>query len=149
MSPFDIAGITGRILFWGVTILAAAIFARRIRQLASYMTLGGKEEKFGNFVFRFFSTLGIILGQWCQLKNVTARNRAGLGHVFMAWGFFTFSTFYFLFIILGGGFALSEKLENTSFFFHYAWVMDFLAVFVIIGAAWGIIRRFVVRPERL
>ncbi len=149
MSLFDIASVTGRIIFWGVTILAAGIFFRRIRQLVSYMLLGRKEESFRQMAFRAFSTLGIIIGQWCQLKNVTAKNRAGLGHVFMAWGFFAFSTFYFLFIILGGGFNLSEKLENTSFFFHYAWVMDILAVFVIIGAAWGIIRRFVVRPERL
>src|SRR3972149_9628888 len=114
MSPFDVAGITGRILFWVVPILAAAIFARKIRQLISYMTLGRQEEKFGNFVFRFFSTLGIVVGQWCQLKNLTLKNRAGLGHAFMAWGFFTFSTFYFLFIILGEGFGLSRILEHTG-----------------------------------
>ncbi len=149
MSPFDVASVTGRILFWGVTVLAAAIFARRIRQLISYMMLGRKEESLRQLVFRFFSTLGIIVGQWCQLKNVTAQNRAGLGHAFMAWGFFTFSTFYFLFIILGAGFGLSDKLEETTFFFRYAWVMDFLAVLVVFGAAWGIIRRFVVRPARL
>src|SRR3972149_5800675 len=149
MSPFDVAGITGRILFWAVTIIAAAIFFRRIRQLVSYMMLGGKEEKFGSFVFRFFSTMGIVVGQWCQLKNVTLKNRAGLGHAFMAWGFFTFSTFYFLFIILGEGFGLSKSLEETTFFFRYAWVMDFMAVLVVIGAAWGIIRRFVIRPTRL
>ncbi|MEK7354384.1 MAG: (Fe-S)-binding protein [Chloroflexota bacterium] len=142
-------GIPGYVVFWGVTILADGIFFRRILQLISYMLLGRKEESFGQLVSRAVSTVGIILGQWCQLKNLTAQNRAGLGHAFMAWGFFTFSFFYFLFIIIGAGFGLSERMENTRFFFSYAWVMDILAVFVITGAVWGIIRRFVVRPPRL
>ena len=105
MSPFDVASITGRILFWGVTILAAGLFFRRMRQLVKYMLLGRKEESFRQLVSRAISTFGIIIGQWCQLKNLTAKNRAGLGHAFMAWGFFAFVMFYFLFIILGGGFG--------------------------------------------
>ena len=66
----------------------------------------------------------------------------------MAWGFFVFVVFYLFFFILAEGFGLT-RLENTNFFFYFAWVMDFMAVFVIIGAGWGIIRRFIVRPDRL
>lgn len=146
---FDIASATGRLLFWVLTLLAAFLFGRRIRQLASYMLLGKKEEGFRQVVSRGFSTLGIVLSQWCQLKNLTSRDRAAIGHAFMAWGFFTFSSFYFLFIIIGEGFGLSHTLENTKFFFYYAWVMDFLAVLVSIGASWGLIRRFIIRPPRL
>jgi Fe-S oxidoreductase len=67
----------------------------------------------------------------------------------MAWGFFTFALFYFIFIIIGAGFGVSETLEHTSLFFYYAWVMDIAAVFVIIGASWGIIRRYIIKPPRL
>jgi len=142
-------GILGYILFWGVTFLAAVLFGLKIRKLISYMFLGQKEESFGQMGKRALVTLGNILGQWCQLKNVTSKDRAGIGHVFMAWGFFAFATFYFIFIILGAGFGLSEKLEHTKFFLGYAWIMDFLAIFVMTGAGWGIIRRFIVRPPRL
>lgn len=149
MSLFDVDGLTGRILFWGVTLVAGYFFVRRIRQLISYMLLGRKEESFSKVVSRAVSTLLIIVGQWCQFKNMTARDRAAIGHAFMAWGFFAFSMFYFIFIILGAGFGLSESLEGTKFFFYYAWVTDIMAVLVIIGAAWALIRRFVIRPPRL
>ncbi|MBI2849689.1 MAG: (Fe-S)-binding protein [Chloroflexi bacterium] len=142
-------GVLGYALFWGATLLAGGIFFRRIRQLVSYMLLGRKEESFRQVVSRAFSTLVIVLSQWCQLKNLTSRDRAAIGHAFMAWGFFTFSSFYFLFIIIGAGFGLSETLEDTKFFFYYAWVMDFLAVLVFTGASWGLIRRFIIRPARL
>lgn len=147
MSPDS--GYLFYVLFWGVTLIAGGIFFNRIRQLVSYMMLGRKEESFRQVVSRAFSTLGIVLSQWCQLKNLTSRDRAAIGHAFMAWGFFVFSFFYFLFIIIGEGFGLSARMETTKFFFYYVWVMDFLALLVFTGAGWGLIRRFVIRPPRL
>src|SRR3990172_9498578 len=151
MSPVSATylGISGYILFWGATLLAGFLFVRRICQLISYMLRGRKEESFRQLVSRAVSTLLIIVGQWCQFKNMTARDRAAIRHAFMAWGFFAFSLFYFIFIILGAGFGLSETLEATKFFFYYAWVTDIMAVLVIIGAAWALIRRFIIMPPRL
>ena len=83
------------------------------------------------------------------MKNLTRKDRAGAGHLFIAWGFFIFAAFYLLFIVIGAGFGVSGTLEDTSFFFYYAWLMDIAAVFVIFGAAWGIIRRYLVKPPRL
>ena len=142
-------GISGYLLFWGVSALAVGLFLRRIYRLGRYMFLGQKEGSFGQKARRALTTAVAVLGQWGQLKNLTHKDRASMGHVFMAWGFFTFVLFYFLFIIIGAGFGVSEMLEDTSFFFYYAWVMDIAAVFVIIGASWGIIRRYVVKPPRL
>ncbi len=142
-------GISGYVLFWGVSALAMGLFLRRIYQLVRYMFLGQKEEKPGQIVMRALRTIVPVLGQWCQLKNLTLKNRASIGHAFMAWGFFTFALFYFVFIIIGAGFGISETLEHTPFFFYYAWVMDIAAIFVIVGAAWGIIRRYIVKPPRL
>ena len=66
----------------------------------------------------------------------------------MAWGFFVFVVFYFFLFILAQGFGLAG-LEDTSFAFYLTRVMDFMAVFIVIGAGWGLIRRFIVRPARL
>ncbi|MFC2069307.1 (Fe-S)-binding protein [Chloroflexota bacterium] len=142
-------GISGYVLFWGITTLAAGLFLRRIYQLVRYMFLGQKEWGFRHIAKRTTDTIVIVITQWCQLKNLTFKDRAAIGHAFMFWGFATFALFYFIFIILGAGFGLSETLEHSNFFYYYAWVMDIMAVLVIVGAAWGIIRRYIVRPERL
>ncbi|UCC16056.1 MAG: (Fe-S)-binding protein, partial [Dehalococcoidales bacterium] len=110
---------------------------------------GRRTESYRQLLKRALYTGFAVFGQWCQLKNLTRKDRASIGHAFMAWGFFIFVVFYFFFIILGAGFGLSETLENTQFFFYYAWVMDIAAIFGIAGAGWGIIRRYVVRPPRL
>ena len=151
MSPVSITyfGISGYVIFWGIFALAIGLFSRRMYQLGRYMFLGKKEGSFGQMAHRALTTAVAVLGQWCQLKNLTLKDRASVGHVFMAWGFFTFILFYFVFIIIGAGFGVSKALEHTSFFFYYAWVMDIAAVFVIIGASWGIIRRYIVKPPRL
>ncbi len=151
MSPVSTSywGISGYVIFWVLFALAVGLFLRRMYQLWRYLSLGKGEEKFGHLVKRALSTAVSVLGQWCQLKNLTTKDRASLGHVFMAWGFFIYIPFYLLFIIIGGGFGLSETLEHTKFFFYYAWVMDIAAPFIMLGALWGIIRRYIVKPPRL
>ncbi|MFC2036009.1 (Fe-S)-binding protein [Chloroflexota bacterium] len=151
MSPVSETyfGISGYVLFWGLSFLAGGLFLRRMYWLGRYMLLGQKEESFREVVRRVLTTMIVVVGQWCQLKNLTYKDRASVGHLFMAWGFFSFVLFYFLFIIIGAGFGVSESLENTRFFFYYAWITDIMAVFIIVGASWGIIRRYVVRPSRL
>jgi Fe-S oxidoreductase len=141
--------IPGYALFWGVFAVALLLFAYRIRQLLQYMFLGQKETGYKSWGKWITTTFAYVFSQLCQLKNFQAKkDRAPLGHALMAWGFFVFVLFYFFFFILAEGFGFAG-LENTSFFYYFAWVMDFMAVFIIIGAGWGLIRRFIIRPARL
>ncbi len=151
MSPVSATywGISGYVIFWVLFALAVGLFLRRMYQLWRYLSLGRGEGGFGHMARRLLNTAVSVLGQWCQLKNLTTKDRASIGHVFMAWGFFIYIPFYLLFIIIGAGFGLSETMENTSLFFYYAWVMDIVAPFIILGALWGIIRRYIVKPSRL
>ena len=151
MSPVSLTywGISGYVIFWVLFALAVGLFLHRLYQLGRYLSLGKGEGRFGQLVRRLLNTAVLVLGQWCQLKNLTTKDRASIGHVFMAWGFFLYIPFYLLFIIIGAGLGLSETLEHTSLFFYYAWVMDIAAPFIILGALWGIIRRYIVRPPRL
>jgi len=151
MSPVSMSylGIPGYVIFWVLFALAVGLLLHRLYKLWRYISLGQTVGGFGHLVKRVLSTIVSVLGQWCQLKNLTAKNRASLGHAFMAWGFFIYIPFYLIFIIIGGGFGLSETLEHTSFFFYYAWVMDIAAPFIMLGALWAIIRRYIIRPPRL
>jgi len=135
-------------LFWGVFAVTLGIFAYRLRQLWQYMFLGQKETSKKSLIRQTWDTLVYVFSQLCQLKNFRIKDWAPLGHALMAWGFFASVIFYFFFIILTEGLGLAG-LEETQFYFYAAWVMDFFATFVFIGAAWGIIRRYIVRPDRL
>jgi Fe-S oxidoreductase len=140
--------LPGYVLFWGVFAVALGLFSYRIRQLLQYMFLGQKETKYKSWGKWITNTFAYVFSQLCQLKNFRSKDRAPLGHALMAWGFFVFVVFYFFFFILAQGFGLTG-LEDTGFNFYLAWVMDFMSVFIIIGAGWGLIRRFIVRPDRL
>ena len=136
------------ILFWGIFLLALGFFTFRLAQLLQYMMLGQKDIDSKRRT-SIGGTLLYIFSQFCQLKNYRIRrDNAPLGHALLVWGFFVSVLFYFFFIILSAGFHL-VGLEETAFFFYFTWVMDFMALFVFIGAAWAMIRRFIIRPDRL
>jgi len=136
------------VLFWGVFLITLGIFAYRLRQLWQYMLLGQKETGSKSLIRQTWDTMVYVLSQLCQLKNFRRKDWAPLGHALMVWGFFISIIFYFFFIILTEGLGLIG-LEETQFYFYSVWVMDFFAVFIFIGAFWAIIRRYVIRPDRL
>ncbi len=135
-------------LFWGVFLISLGLFGYRLKQLWQYMFLGQKETTSRNRLKELLDTLGYVFSQLCQLKNLRRKDWAPVGHALMVWGFFVSVVFYFFFIILTEGLGL-VGLEDTAFYFWAVWVMDFMAVFIFIGAVWGIIRRYIFRPDRL
>ena len=149
MNPVSGLGAAGFALFWGLTALASGIFFYRIFQLLRYLFLGRGEEKFGQIVKKTLAAIGHLIAQQCQFKNITRRDRGGVGHLFMVWGFLLFVIYYVLFIVIASGFGISEVMENSLFYAYYCWVMDIVAPFIVIGALWGIIRRYIVKPARL
>ncbi|MFC1911880.1 (Fe-S)-binding protein [Chloroflexota bacterium] len=149
MNPISSMGTAGYVLFWGVTALAAGIFGYRAYRLFRYLSLGRADEKFGQLVKRALTAIGHLFIQQCQFKNFTRRDKAGIGHMFMAWGFLLFVTYYVLFIVIASGFGISEAMEQNLFYGIYGWVIDIVAPFIMIGALWGIIRRYIIRPPRL
>jgi len=142
-------GIPAYVIFWVLTVIAVGLFARRAYFLFRLMSLGKPTGEFGSMPKRILIAVVNVFGQWAQFKNLSIKDRSSVGHAFLFFGFLIFAPFYLIFIIIGGGFGISEALENTSFFYYYAWVMDIVAPFVIIGALWGIIRRYIVKPARL
>jgi len=148
MNPIIGFNTIGYVLFWGLFAIALAVFALRVRTLRRYLYLGKSDEKFTHIVPRVLSALAYVVGQKCSLKNVSRNDKAGIGHVFIVWGFFLFVLYYLFFIVLSFGVGL-HALEHTSFFYYYVWFMDFAALFVFAGALWAIVRRYIVKPARL
>ena len=149
MNPVSELGVWGYVLFWGITALAAGIFFYRGMQLLRYLRLGREDESLSHIFGRTVRGIWDLIVQRCQYTNLTRTNRAGVGHMFMAWGFLTFVVYYVLFIVIASGFGISETMEGNAFYVIYAWIMDIVAPFIMLGAAWALIRRYIVRPSRI
>ena len=149
MNPVSDLGAAGFALFWGITALAAGIFLFRGYQLLRYISLGRSVEKFGQIAKRVLSGIGHAIVQECQFKNIARKDRAGIGHLFMVWGFLLFVTYYLLFIVIASGFGIFDVMEHSRFYAVYCWIMDIAAPFVAIGALWGIFRRYSIKTTRL
>jgi Fe-S oxidoreductase len=113
------------------------------------MRLGQGENRFNSLGRRFKSMLVEVLPQWCNLKSVTPKDLAGIGHSLMFWGFSLFFISYIIFIGLGGGFGLSQVLEGSTFEIVYFSILDIAGLSVIVAIVWAAIRRYIIRPERL
>ncbi|MDD5288600.1 MAG: (Fe-S)-binding protein [Dehalococcoidales bacterium] len=147
MDP--VSGVLGFVLFWGLTALAAGIFFVKSYQLLKLVSLGRGGEKLTVTVKKAIGAVGHFVAQECQFKNIRKKDRAGIGHLFMMWGFLFFVTYYVLFIVVASGFGISDTMEHNAFYAVYCWIMDIVAPFVFIGALWGILRRFFVKTTRL
>ncbi len=149
MNPVSEMGAWGYVLFWGLTALAVGIFFFRVIQLWRYLKLGRKDQTFTHIVARLFRAVVDVIAQRCQWTNLYKKNRAGIGHAFMAWGFLLFVVYYVMFIIIASGFGISDKMEPSKFYGIYCWVMDIAAPFIMLGALWAIVRRYIIRPSRI
>ena len=149
MNPVSDLGAAGFALFWGLTALAAGIFLMRGYQLLTLLSLGRESKRPAGILKRTLLAIGHLIVQECQFKNLRRKDRAPAGHLFMVWGFLLFVTYYFFFIIIASGFGISEVMEHNAVYAVYCWVMDIAAPFVVIGAGWGILRRYFVRPGRI
>ena len=151
MSPVNTTywGISGYVFFWVLFVIAFGLFAQRLYLLFRLVRLGKHERRFNRMGYRIISTLAMIFSQWCSLKNVNRKDRAGIGHAFMFWGFGLFAVYYFIFIGLGEGFGLSALFVGGTFDKVLHSIMDVVALVVILAVIGAIVKRYIAIPERL
>ncbi len=149
MSPVSALGVPGYVIFWVLFLAAFGLFAQRMNYLLKLMRLGKAEKRPGSMVERVRTAFVEVVPQWCNLKSVTRKDLAGLGHAFMFWGFSFFLLSYVIFIGFAGGFGLSSVIEGTTFETVYLSILDIAGVLVALAIIWAAIRRYIVRPERL
>ena len=151
MSPVSATywHISGYIIFWVLFAIAFGLFAQRGYLLFRLLRLGQKEKRSENIRQRIKAVLIEVLPQWCNLKSVTRKDLAGLGHALMFWGFSFFFIGYVIFIGLSGGFGLASVLEGSTFETIYSSILDIAGVLVIIAIVWAAIRRYLLKPSRL
>jgi Fe-S oxidoreductase len=142
-------GISGYAIFWVLFAIAFGLFAQRAYFLFRLMRLGKQENRFDRIGQRIKVMLVELIPQWCTLKTVTRKDRAGLGHALFFWCFCLFFISYIIFIGLAGGFGLSPLIERTLFETVYFSILDIAAALVTLTLIVAAVRRYVIRPQRL
>lgn len=141
--------LPGKIFLLMLIAITAYLFTIRAKYLISLLHVGKPEDRSDQPGERWSFMLGHVLTQRCVIKNVTSRDRAGLGHMLLFFGFSFFALSYGVHIAEG----LYEKLSpallgetvNNLFFF----LVDLAGLVVMTCLIWAAVRRYIVRPERL
>jgi len=142
-------GIPGYAIFWVLFAVAFGLFAWRLRFLFRLMRLGKPQNRFDHMIKRIKTMLVEVVPQWCNLKTVTRKDIAGVGHALMFWGFSLFLLSYIIFIGLAGGFGLSSVIEQTTFEIVFFSILDIAGIMVTLALVLAAIRRYIIRPTRL
>jgi Fe-S oxidoreductase len=151
MSPVSVSylGIPGYAIFWLLFAVALVLFLRRALLLLRLLKLGQPENRFDRPVYRFFKMLSVFFTQSSNLKSLTIKDPAALGHTIMLWGLMIFGIAYLIFIGLGAGFGLYTVFSGSGFETVFNSVLDIVAVLVILAMAWAVIKRYIIIPDRL
>lgn len=131
-------------LFALAVLATAVLFLRPMILRVRIIAAGRPENRSDRPVRRLGAALGKILLQRCTLKN--ERPFTGLMHVFIFYSALTFDTLTVNHTLEGffSGFSL---LGHGRFRMFFALLTDAMAVLVVAGTLYFIIRRFLLRPK--
>ena len=131
-----------------VLALSSLILYRRVFRL---ILLGQPSARFDQLGRRILGAVPLIFGQRKVLQSVSLRrDRAGLAHLFIFWGFISFLLSYILFIFGDSAWArLSDTLLTETGVRVFVYYLDVLAVLFLVVLCWAAARRWVARPHRL
>jgi Fe-S oxidoreductase len=151
MSPVSESylGIPGYVIFWLLFAVALSLFIQRASLLVRLLKLGRPENRFNRPAYRFFNMLSVAFTQSSNLKSLTFKDPAALGHALMFWGLMIFGLAYLIFIGLGAGFGLYTVINGSAFETAFNSVLDIVALLVILAMVWVVIKRYLIIPERL
>lgn len=143
MTPLE------RVIFWLLLAIALGFFSYRIYFLSRLLRLGRGENVFDHLGERTKTVLLHVLPQWCSLKTVSRKDLAGIGHVFLFWGFILFLVNYLVYIFIGEGLGISQLFIDSAFSHYFLYILDIAGLFVLFAIIWAAVRRYIMKPERL
>ena len=152
VPPGEIFGFiptwVGVFVFAGVCFgLTGLILHMRFFRL---VLMGKKVNRFDQILKRSLSALLVVLGQQKVLQRVSLTDRAGLGHVFIFWGFLSFVTSYILFIFLDSiDHEISSIIFTEAGVKVFVFILDSLGLAILSALTWALFRRWVMTPHRL
>ncbi len=132
------------VIFSLVLVGSIAWFARSVRRLIVYLSMGKPDDRLDQIGLRIRRTLSVAIGQSKILREPTA----GLMHAFIFWGFCVLLTAVVESVAEGliPGFTLVSSHFVSS---TIAFSQDLFAALVVLAICYAFFRRMVLRPKRL
>jgi Fe-S oxidoreductase/nitrate reductase gamma subunit len=112
--------------------------------------LGRKDLRFDQPLRRLFNFFLITPGQKKVMQRFSLKDKSGLGHVIIFYGFLSFLLSYVIFIFGDSVWRdFSRTLLTETGAKVYAMYLDIMAGAVLFALAWAFARRWVAKPHRL
>ena len=125
---------------------SAFLFYRRVFRLV----LMGKPGRSDRPLVRLVGAVKPVFGQSKVLQSVSLKDKAGLAHTFIFWGFLSFFLSYLLFIYGDSAWPeLSVTLLKDTGVRAFATYLELLAVGFLVVLLWAAARRWAAKPHRL
>ena len=144
----DIPTWTGVYAASAIAFGVAALFMyHRVFEL---VLLGKRAGRLDRPLHRLIGAIPLAFGQTRVLRSVSLRDRAGLAHVFIFWGFLSFVSSYLVFIYGDSTWRpFSTTLLTDTGVQLFSVYLDLLAGGFLIVLAWAALRRWAATPHRL
>ena len=128
--------------------MSGFILYRRVFRL---VLIGKRADRLDQPLRRLFGSIPSILGQSKVLQRVSLkRDRAGLAHFFIFWGFLSFLLSYLLFIFSDSAWRpFSQWLITDLGVRLFTFYLDVLAITFFVVLVWAVLRRWAIKPHRL
>ncbi len=142
-------GAIEELVFWSLLVVALVIAFKRLYFLYSLIRIGKSEGRVTHFFKRAWTTFVYVLAQKCNFKNISKSDLAGIGHLAIFWGAIVFVVNFIIFFFIGDAIGISESLRQSTFAHYFLYTSDIFGLLILLAMVWAVIRRCIVRPERL
>ncbi len=153
VPPNDLFGAiptwVGVYLILALTSAASSlVLYRRVFRL---VLIGKRAERFDQPLRRLVGAIPLVFGQRRVLQRTSLRkDRAGMAHFFIFWGFLSFLTSYIIFIFGDSAWRpFSAWLLTDTGVEVFTFYLDVVALAFFVVLTWAALRRWTVKPHRL
>ena len=152
VPPETIFGVPAWIAVYGLSFAGFAVAAwAAYRRVFRLVLMGRPSGRFDRPVRRLLGAVPLVFGQRKVLQSVSLRrDRAGIAHAVIFWGFLSFVASYLVFIYgdaVDRDFSSALLTEGGARAFSV--YIDLLAGLLLVVLAWALLRRWAARPRRL
>ena len=152
VPPGSLFGVPTWAAVYAISALALTISSIVLyRRVFRLILLGQPAHRFDHPVRRVIGAIPLVFGQTKVLQSVSLRkDRAGLAHFVIFWGFLSFLVSYVVFIYGDSAWRpfSSTVLTDTGVRVFDTYI-DILAAVFLVVLGWAVWRRWVTKPHRL
>ncbi len=138
-----------RSLFWILFLAALTVAGAKVYRDIRLILRGRRIKGAGPSEKRFLKVLQYVLLQQLTLRDRVLHGASGIGHLFIFWGAILLALYYVVVIFIGDGLGFGASLRDLQVVFWLEAVTEFTSILLLAAITVALIRRAVVRPERL